>query len=144
AVLVEREQASAIRLGPLVAEIDRHADVRVAAAAPIVLAAGFARIDPILAGVPVPMVGVHFDRFIDQRVGVDRVRATEVGARYQVPQMAVDCVDEEGFAAAVPIVSPGVRRAVAQGLELLAPRMISPDAAAQWSLVFLGRVGPAD
>ena len=46
-----------------------------------------------------------------------------------MPQVTVDGVDEEQLAVLVPVVPPGIRRAVADDFDDLAPRMVAPDAA---------------
>ena len=66
AVLIERQQPSAILRRPLLSQVNRHADVGVATAQPVVVAAGRARVGPAFARVEVPVVGVHVDRLVNE------------------------------------------------------------------------------
>ena len=54
-----------------------------------------------------------------------------MGAGDDVPEVAVDGVDEEELAVFVPVVAPGVGGAVAEGFDDVRLRMVAPDAAAQ-------------
>ena len=54
-----------------------------------------------------------------------------MGAGDHVPEVAVDRVDEERLAERVPVVPPGIGRAVAEHLEPLATGVIAPEAAAE-------------
>ena len=101
------------------------------AAAPAVVGTDLAAVGEWLGVVPVPVVGVLVDQRVRPGVRLDRVGADEVRARDQVPEVAVDRVDEERLAECIPVVSPGVGRAVGENLEPLAKRMISPEAAAE-------------
>ena len=121
--MIQGEEPAAVFGRPVVAEINHHPDVRVAAAEPVRLFS--ARVLPALPPVEVPVVGVLVDACIDARVGIDRVRADEVRAGDAVPEVAVDRVDEKQLAVLVPIVAPGIR--VARALSTsndLALRMI--------------------
>ncbi len=91
-----------------------------------------------------PVVGVLVDLGVGPRVGIDRVRADEVRAGDHVPEVAVDRVDEEQLAERVPVVAPGVGRAVGEDLEALAARVIAPEAAADGHAERFGRAGRAD
>ena len=59
------------------------------------------------------VVGMLVDDRVRSRIGLDRVRAGEVGAGDHVPEVTVDRVDEKGLAQRVPVVSPRIGRAVA-------------------------------
>src|SRR5207253_6399539 len=59
------------------------------------------------------------------------MRANEVRAGEVVPEMAVHGVDEKEFAVLVPIVAPRIGGAGAERLHHFAPRVITPDRAAQ-------------
>ncbi len=142
AVLVEREKLVAIGGRPVVAAIDHRADVRVTAAVGIGLAA--ARVGPFFAGVEVPVVGVHVDQLVGVGAGGTGRAADETRAGERVPEVAVDGVDEERFAVGVPVVAPGIGRAVGDGLESFALRMKAPEAAAQGNALLGGCAGHAN
>ena len=100
--VVQRVQFAAIRVGPVVAEIDHRAGVGMAAAVGVCFAV--ARLGPPLADVEVPVIGVHVDRLIDVLVGIDGVRHDVVRSGEDVPQVAGDRVAAEEFAVFVPVV----------------------------------------
>ena len=148
AVEIEGEELAAVRLGPLVGEVDHQSAVRVAAAEAVVFGPGGGTVVQLPRVVPVVMIGVLVDRLVDVRVRLDRVRAHEVGAGDQVPEVAVDRVDEEPLAERVPVVAPGIGRAVGEHLEPLPQGMIAPEAAADGDALALracpaGRPAPA-
>ena len=91
-----------------------------------------------------PVVGVLVDQGVGPRVGLDRVRADEVGAGDQVPEVAVDRIDEERLAQRGPVVAPGIGRPVGQHLEPLADRVIAPEPAAHGHAERCGRARDAD
>src|SRR3978361_562352 len=91
-----------------------------------------ARLGPPLADVEMPVVGVHIDRLIDVRVGIDRVRDDVVRTGEDVPQVASYRIAAEEFAVFVPVVTPGIHGAGGQNLSDFAGRMVSPDSAAKW------------
>ena len=91
-----------------------------------------------------PVIGVLVDQGIGPRVGLDRVRADEVRAGNQVPEVAIDRIDEERLAQRGPVVSPGVGGPVGQHLEPLADRVISPEPAAHGHAEPLWSAGKAD
>ena len=90
------------------------------------------------------MVGMLVNHRVDARVGLDRVRAGEVGAGNHVPEVAVDRVDKKGLPERVPVVSPGIGRAMAEHLEPLTDGVIAPEAAAKRNARGLGRTRGAD
>ena len=128
--VVKRVELAAIRVGPVVAQIDHRSGMGMAAAIGVRFAV--ARLAPPLADVEVPVVGVHIDELIDVLVGIDGVRHDVVRSGEDVPQVASDRVAAEEFAVFVPVVSPGIHGAGGQNLGNLAARVISPDAAAKW------------
>ncbi len=144
AVEIQGEELAAILGRPLVGQVDHQAAVRVAAAAAAVVGPDLAAVGERPGVVPVPVVGVLVDQGVGPRVGLDRVRADEVGAGDQVPEVPVDRVDEERLAQRVPVVAPGIGRPVGQDLEMLADRMIAPEAAADGHAERVGRPRNAD
>ena len=91
-----------------------------------------------------PVVGVLVDLRVGPRVGIDRMRPDEVGAGDHVPEMAVDRVDEEQLAERVPVVAPGIGRAVGEDFESFAIGMVPPDSAAERHAQGFGRARGAD
>src|SRR4249920_593438 len=85
------------------------------------------------------MVRVLIDQRVSAWVGIDCMRPDVMGTRELVPQMAVDCVNEEQFTILIPIMAPRVGRATAQHLHHFPLRMISPDRAAQRNPIFRTR-----
>src|SRR5262245_61267869 len=77
------------------------------------------------------MVGVEVEKLIDARIWIGRRAARVMGAGDAVPEMSVGGVDKEQFAMLVPIVAPGIGRAVADHFDNLTHGMIAPDCAAQ-------------
>ena len=67
-----------------------------------------------------------------------------MGAGDHVPEMSVDSVDVEKFAVFIPIVSPGIGRAVGEDFEGLAVGMKTPDASLDRNALGFGRPGNAD
>ena len=94
--------------------------------------------------VPVPVVGVLVDQRVGPGVRLDRVRTDEVRARDQVPEVAVDRVDEERLAQGVPVMTPRVGRAMGEHLESLADRVKSPESAPDGHAQLFRRAGDAD
>ena len=129
AMEIQREKPAAIFGGPIVALINHHPDVRMAATEIVRLAV--ARFLPAIRGIEVPVVGVLVNQRVSAGIRVDRVRANEVRAGKFMPEMAVDSIDEKKFAVLVPIVAPGIRGAGADCFHNLALRVITPNRAAQ-------------
>src|SRR6516165_4389511 len=77
--------------------------------------------------VPVPVIGVLVNLDVSPWIGIDCMGADEMGAGDHVPEVTVDRIDEEKLAERVPIVAPGVGRAVGQGLDTFAARIVTPD-----------------
>src|SRR5690348_18409203 len=90
------------------------------------------------------MVRVLIDQVIAVRVHIFTVHALEVRARNGMPEVADDGVDEERFANFVPIETPRVRRAMADGLDNASLRMVAPDAAVHHDAFVVGSARPAD
>jgi hypothetical protein len=144
AVEVEGEQLAAIFRRPLVGQVDHQPAVGVAAAAPAVVGPDLAAVGQGPGVVPVVVIGVLVDQGVGPRVRLDGVRAGEVGARDQVPEVAVDRIDEERLAQRVPVVAPGVGGPVGQHLEPLPGRVIAPEPAPHGHAPVRGRAGDAD
>ena len=140
AVEVPREQVAPILGGPGPSQIDHRAGVGVAAAE--VVGGAVPRALPAAGDIEVPVVGVHVEQLVGVRIGIDRVRPDVVRAGNDLPQMAVDGVREEAVAPGVPVVTPGIGRAVAQGLEPAGPRREPPDAARHRHAIGRRRAGP--
>ena len=121
---------------PLVGLVDHHANVCMAAAE--VVGRAVARLRPGLAGVEVPVVGVHVEPLIDAGVWVGAEVLQEVRARNVVPEVAVDGVDEEQFAVLVPVVPPWVGGAVAEDFDDFAPRMVAKNSTLHRLAICLG------
>ena len=95
AVQVKRHELVAILRRPVIALVDHHADVGMAAAEAVRAAATTVGVVPLLAGVPVIMIGLLIDEFVDIGIRVFAVHALEVRAVDALPAMADDGVDEE-------------------------------------------------
>ena len=111
--------------------VNHQADVRVATAD---TGGGggdaqLAHVGPDLAAIPMVMVGVLVDEFVNARVRVVAVHPLEVRSLDAVPEVADDRVDEEHFPVLIPIHAPRVRRAVTVGLVDFLGGMIAPDTA---------------
>ena len=146
AVQVHGENGAAIFIGPVVALIDHQPAVGVAAAGErggVGDALG-ADVAPFFPGVPVEMVGVLFEKTVGVRVERLAEHAAVVRAGDDVPEVADDGVDEEGFAVLVPVHAPGIGGAVGDRLEDFADGMIAPDAAVHFRAFGFGRAGFAD
>ena len=130
AVDVAREDAVAILVGPVVAQVDHRAGVGVAAAGLAVLGVrlALARVVPAAAG-PVDVVGAGLDQVVEVGVEVLAVHPLEVGAGDDVEEVRDHAVGDEHLAVVVEVEAPGVGRAVGDGLEDLPGRVIAPDAA---------------
>ena len=85
-VQVERQQTTAILRGPVVAEIDRRSAVSVPAAEPVMFTSHLARVGPVLAGVPVIVVGVaklfSFEQKDMLRFASEELKDVDVSARF--------------------------------------------------------------
>lgn len=118
AVEIDREELPVPGLGPLAALVDEESDVGVAAAGGQGRAGdAFADVGPDLAGCPVDLVGGLLEEFVDVGIGVLAEHAAVMGAWDDVPEVADDGVDEEGFAVRVPIHAPGVGGALGNDFE---------------------------
>ena len=113
------EEMAAVFLGPVVTQIDHQPRVGVAAAE--IVSGAVPRLLPAAAGVEVPVVGVHVDEFIGVRIGVERSVPRIMRPGDDLPEVAVDRVDEKAVAEGVPVVAPGVRGAVGEHLEMARP-----------------------
>ena len=144
AMQVQRHEFVAILRGPVVALVDHHADVRVTAAEAVRAAAAAVSVVPLLAGVPVIMVGLLVDELVDERVRVFAVHALEVRAMDALPAVADDRIDEEQLVVLGPIRAPRVGGAVAIRLEDLRHRVIAPETAGGGLALLLGHAGHVD
>src|SRR5262249_5701297 len=129
AVEVEGEEPAAAFDRPVVAQIDHHADMGVAAAE--VVRDSIARLLPAFGDIEMPMVSMLIDEGIRARIRIECVRTDEMCAGEVVPEMAIDGVDKEQFAVLIPIVAPRIGGAGADRLDDLSHRMIPPNRAAQ-------------
>ena len=117
---------AAVVLGPVVAQIDHHPGVGVATTE--IVGGAVPRLLPAIAGVEVPVVGMHVDEFIGVRIRVERAVPWIMRPGDDLPEVAVDGVDEEAVAEGVPVVAPRVRGAVGGHLEPARARRVAPDA----------------
>ena len=127
AVEVQREQPPAVNRRPVGALIDQAAAMGMTAAEIVGLTVP--RLLPAGPNIKVVVVSMLVDQFIRERVGVDAVGLGEVSPGDQMPEMAVDRIDEEALPLSRPVVPPGVGRA---GGEHLGPTLIHrvpPEAA---------------
>jgi hypothetical protein len=130
AVEVEGQEPAAELPGPAgFVRHDHAAGVRVATAVGIGLAV--TRLGPVTGVVEMLVVGMLTERFGHERMRLHRVGAGIVGPGKDPPQMAVDGVDEKPLAAVIPVVAPGIGRAVADRLENALLRMVAPHAATE-------------
>ena len=143
AVEIEREESTAEGLRP--ARLVRHDQAAgVGMAAAVGIGPAIARLGPVPPRIEVVVVGVGPERLDDPGMGLDGVGAGVMGAGKHAPQVTIDGVGEETVAEVVPVEPPGIRRAVADRLEDLPLRMISPDAAAERHALVGGAAGCAD
>src|SRR5262245_25132918 len=143
AVEIEREEVAAVRVGPVVAEIDHRAHVGVTAAGLGMLLAR-AGVGPVAAR-PVDVVGGARHQSVNRRRRlVLAEHPVEVGAGNHLEDVLDHAVGDEAAADLVPIEPPRVGRAVADDLELPRHRMEAPDAAVQGDALRVGRAGLAD
>ncbi len=105
---VKGQQTTTIRFRPVVAQVNRRAAVSVASPQSIVLPSHFPRISPILAGIPVVVIGMSINRHVHVRVRIFTVWPTIMSPRNDLPQMAIDRIDEKSIPVLVPVVSPGI------------------------------------
>ena len=115
AMKIPGEEMAAVFLGPVVAQIDHQPGVGVAAAE--IVGGAIPRLLPAAAGVEMPVVGMHVNEFIGVRIGVERAVPRVMRPGDDLPEVAVDRVDEEAVAEGVPVVAPGVCGAVGEHLE---------------------------
>ena len=87
------------------------------------------------------MIGGLLDEFIEVLVKMFAVHALKACAGNDVPEMADDSVDEKQLAVFIPVMSPGIRGAVADDFEFFARGMITPDAAVDGCALGFGRAG---
>src|SRR5436190_10483060 len=91
-----------------------------------------------------PMVRMHINQPVGMWVGIDGVRGDEMRSGDKVPKMAIDGIDEEGFAIRVPIMAPRVHGSVSHHLDDFASRMIPPHPAADRNSFGGARAGAAE
>src|SRR5690606_30442214 len=142
AVGVAHEEPAAVLGWPVVSEINHAAAVRVAAAEFRRLARRVARRLPLTGGIPVIVIGVLFNQFVQMRVEVLAIHPLVTRAGNDVPRMPDDVVREEQLAVLVIVHSPRVRRSPGDNLEKLPNWVIAPDAAVDGSALTLGRSWP--
>ena len=94
AMQVQRHELVAILRRPVVALVNHHADVRMPATEAIRTAATAVGVVPLLAGVPVIVVGLLVDELVDERIRVFAVHALEVRAMDALPAVADDRINE--------------------------------------------------
>ena len=133
-VHVQGEKFVPVGLGPLLRLIDHHADVGVASTEMIGLAV--ARVAPLAGAVVVVVVGDGVELLVDQRIR--GVRIHEMRSVDEMPEMAGDRIDEKHLSIRVPIVSPGICRAVGEDLDEAFVRVIAPDPALHRDALFGG------
>ena len=111
--------------------VNHQADVRVAATDTGGRGgdAQLPHIGPHLAAIPMVMVGVLVDEFVNARIRIVAVHPLKVRSLDAVPEVADDRVDEEHLAVLIPIHAPRVSRAVTVGLVDFLGGMIAPDTA---------------
>ena len=90
------------------------------------------------------MVRVQINQAVHVRVEILAVHALVVSAGDEVPEVAVDAVGEEELSVVVVVEAPRIGRAVSDGFEDLARRMIAPDAAVDFHALLGRRAGRAD
>ena len=90
------------------------------------------------------MVGTGLHQLIAIRHHVFAEHALKVGAGDDVKQVRDHAVGDERLAQIVEVEPPGIGRAVGDGLEDLAGRMIPPDAAVDRHPLVIGRARLAD
>ena len=152
AVQVEREEILAVDLGPVVAEVDHRADVRVAAvdrrraglagAALAAVVARGRRHEILQVRREVGAVVRHEGRVI----GVGLVPEVRIADDLRRATAAVEtaAVRDEEMAGLVEVDAPLVAAAGGEDLELVAHGMIAPDAGAQRDALGVRRAGFAD
>ena len=138
AMQIKRHELVAILRRPVIALVDHHADVRMPAAEAVRAAATAVGVVPLLASVPVIVVGLLVDELVDVRIRILAVHALEVRAMDTLPAMTDDGVDEEQLVVLGPIGTPRVGGTVAIRLEDLGDWVIAPEAASGGQALFLG------
>ena len=144
AMQVQRHELVAILRRPVIALIDHHADVRMPATEAVRTAATAVGVVPLLAGIPMIMVGLLVDEFVDERIRVFAVHALEVRAMDALPAVADNRIDEEQLVVLGPIGAPRVGGAVTIRLEDLRHRVIAPKTAGGGLTLFLGHARDID
>ena len=144
AMHVQGHEFIAIRRRPVIALINHHADVRVAAAKIIGAAAAAVRVVPFLAGIPMVVVRLLVDEFIDEGIRVLAMHALEVRAVDTLPTVPDHRVDEQELVILGPVGAPRVGRAVAVRLEDFLHRVITPQAARCGLTLILRHAGDID
>ena len=144
AVQIHRHELVAILRRPVVSLVDHHADVRMTAAETVRAAAAAVGVVPLLAGVPVIVVGLLVDELVDERIRVFAMHALEVSAVDALPAVADDGVDEEQLVVLGPIGAPRVGGAMAIRLEDLRHRVIAPKTAGGGLALLLGHARDVD
>ena len=145
AVEIEREQPAAVGGRPVGALIDHQADVGVAAAGGARLV-GDAEADvaPLLARVPVDVVGHLGDEVVDVRLEIGAVHPFDVRAVDGVPEVADDGVDDEGLAVGVEVGAPGIGHPGDHPLDRLAGRVVAPHTGVHVDALRVAGAGDAD
>ena len=144
AMHVQGHEFIAIRRRPVIALINHHSDVRVAAAKIIGAAAAAVRVVPFLAGIPMVVVRLLIDEFVDKRIRVLAVHALEVRAMDALPAVTDHGVDEQELVILGPVGAPRVSRAMAVGLEDFLHRVITPQTARSGLTLRLLHAGDID
>src|SRR5262249_52446250 len=114
---VEGEETVLVFRGPTAALVNHQAAMGVTTTERICATARVARIGPLLAGVPMIMIGGLVDEPVAERGEMLAIHAFVICARNTLPKMTDDRVDEEQLAVLIPIVPPGICAALADKLE---------------------------
>ena len=136
---VAHENAAAITLGPVIAEVDHRARVGVATTGIVVNFPG-ARFLPGPAA-PVEMFGNRGKQRVGVRIDVLPEHPLVVGTGHHMPEVGDDAVRGEQLAVLVEIDPPGIRRAPTERLERAAGGVIAPDTAVEQRALVVGSAG---
>ena len=126
AVGVARKELAAIFLGPVPAEVNHAAAVRMSASEGDLLSSR-TRLLPFLAG-PMQVIRTGLDVLVGVRIEMFAVHSLEARARHDVPQVADDVVGKEELPVLVPIMPPWIGCAVSDGHDGFGNRVKLPNA----------------
>ena len=86
-----------------------------------------------------PMIRMHLNSLIDQRINRPPKRSIKVSTGNHMPKVTIHGIDEKPFAMLVPVVPPGICRAMHNNLKKIPLGMVAPDPSPQRNPILIHR-----